>query len=75
METESTMTDRLRELLYPITILAIVGSIYCLALAHSTEREVQRHVRPHAAAIDFDAGKNDRLAGQVVNIDTRELLD
>ncbi|HZH08634.1 MAG TPA: hypothetical protein VEY69_18345 [Lautropia sp.] len=69
------MTDRLRELLYPITILAIVGSIYCLALAHSTEREVQRHVRPHAAAIDVETAKNDRVTQQVADIDTRELFD
>ncbi|HEV7301843.1 MAG TPA: hypothetical protein VGN72_21080 [Tepidisphaeraceae bacterium] len=40
------MMDRLRELLFPLTVLAIVGSVYAMAMARSGEAEVERHLRP-----------------------------
>jgi hypothetical protein len=40
------MKDRIRELLFPLTILAIVGSLYTLARAQAFEKMANDEGRP-----------------------------
>ena len=53
--------DHLRELLFPVTIAAIVGSLYALAMAQSHEAIARRdsgkgasHERPAMVSIDLN---------------------
>ena len=67
------MNDRLRELLFPLTICVIVGSIYSLAMAKAGEAKVERSVHPHREAAAAAAGLTAPVP--MADIDTRELLD
>ena len=60
------MKDRLRELLFPLTVLAIVASMYALAAAHSGEAEVERHFQPqrHADAAFMPTNSPEVLASE-----------
>lgn len=55
---EQRIKDRLRELLFPLTIIAIVGSVYAMAMARSGEAKVAasstraHEPEPQVASID-----------------------
>ncbi len=60
------MKDQLRELLFPLTIIVIVASLYSMAMAHANEKVAHDIGHPNLHAL------TDEQAVAAVNVDAVE---